>query len=70
MKSEEIKELFEQFESIVCLYDGVECWSARELCAVLGYVQWRNFEQIIDKAKSACEAAGMPLPIILPTSAK
>lgn len=61
MKTEEIKELFEQFESIVCLYDGVECWSARELCSVLGYVQWRNFEQIIDKAKSACESAGMPV---------
>lgn len=61
MKTEEIKELFEQFESIVCLYDGVECWSARELCSVLGYVQWRNFEQIIDKAKSACESADMPV---------
>lgn len=58
MKTEEIKELFEQFESIVCLYDGVECWSARELYPVLGYAQWRNFEQTIDKAKSACEGAG------------
>ena len=66
MKTEEIKELFEQFESIVCLYDGVECWSARELCSVLGYVQWRYFEQIIDMAnRRVC-----PLPIILPTSAK
>ena len=61
MKTEDIKALFEQFEAIVCLYDGVECWGARELCSVLGYVQWRNFEQIIDKAKSACESAGMPV---------
>ena len=26
MKSEEIKDLFKQFESIVCDYHGVECW--------------------------------------------
>lgn len=58
MKTEEIKELFEQFESIVCLYDGVECWSARELHSVLGYTQWRNFIPAIEKAKSACESAG------------
>lgn len=59
MKAEEIKALFEQFESIVCVYDGVECWSARELCPVLGYSQWRNFEATIDKAKTACEQAGI-----------
>ncbi len=59
MKTEDINALFEQFESIVCLYDGVECWSARELCTLLGYAQWRNFEQIIDKARSSCESAGM-----------
>lgn len=58
MKTEEIKELFDQFESIVCLYDGVECWSARELHSVLGYTQWRNFIPAIEKAKSACESAG------------
>ena len=59
MKTEEIKELFKQFESIVCDYNGVECWSARELYKLLGYVQWRNFMSIIDKAKIACENAGM-----------
>lgn len=58
MKTEDIKALFEQFEAIVCLYDGVECWSARELCSVLGYTQWRNFIPAIEKAKSACESAG------------
>ena len=59
MKTEEIKELFKQFESIVCDYNGVECWSARELHKLLGYVQWRNFLATVDKAKSACENAGM-----------
>ena len=59
MKTEEIKDLFNKFESIVCDYNGVECWSARELCNLLGYVQWRNFLTIVGKAKSACENAGM-----------
>ena len=58
MKTEEIARLFQQFESIVCVYKDVECWSARELYPVLGYAQWRNFEQTIDKAKRACEGAG------------
>lgn len=47
MKSEEIKELFKQFESIVCEYNKVECWSARELYPLSGYSQWRNFLSII-----------------------
>lgn len=58
MKQNDIKALFEQFESIVCLYDGVECWSARDLHTLLGYTQWRNFIPAIEKAKSACESAG------------
>lgn len=58
MKTQEIKDLFKQFESIVCDYHGVECWSARELCSLLGYTQWRNFEAIINKAKVACANAG------------
>ena len=58
MKTEEIKDLFNKFESIVCDYNGVECWSARELYKLLGYVQWRNFLTIVEKAKSACENAG------------
>ena len=58
MKSEEIKELFKQFESIVCEYNKVECWSARELYPLLGYSQWRNFLSIIQKAKDTCKNAG------------
>ena len=54
MKAEEIIELFQQFESIANEYEGVECWSARELSTLLGYAQWRNFENIIEKAKTAC----------------
>ena len=31
MKSEEIKQLFTQFEAAAAELEGVECWSAREL---------------------------------------
>ena len=58
MKEEEIKELFAQFAAIAHEYEGVACWSARELAQVLGYSQWRNFEGIIEKAKASCTNAG------------
>ncbi len=58
LKSEEIKALFAQFESASTEIEGVECWSARELQKLLGYSQWRNFENIIEKAKDACKNAG------------
>lgn len=37
---------------------GKEFWYARELQVVLEYTEWRNFENVINKAKSACEMAG------------
>jgi len=58
MKTEEIKDLFAQFESIVCDYNGVECWSARELQKLLGYAKWDKFQNVIEKAKAACINAG------------
>lgn len=58
MKKEEIQSLFENFEGAVCKIDDTECWSARELCSLLGYTQWRNFNNVIDKAKEACLNAG------------
>ena len=61
MKKEEIQDLFENFEGIVCMIDDTECWSARELYPLLGYAQWRNFNNVIDKAKEACKNAGQPV---------
>lgn len=58
MKTEEIKELFAQFEAAAAELEGVECWSARELQALLGYSKWENFEKVIQKAKEACNTAG------------
>ena len=36
MKSEEIQQLFVQFEAVASELEGVECWSARELQIILG----------------------------------
>ncbi len=58
MKKEYIKELFERFENACYDFDGVECWSAREVQSILGYTKWDNFKNVIDKAKKSCEQAG------------
>ncbi|MFN7703447.1 MAG: DNA damage-inducible protein D [Chryseotalea sp.] len=58
MKSEEIKNLFVQFEAASAEIEGVECWSARELQSLLGYSKWENFQKVIDKAKESCRNAG------------
>jgi predicted nuclease of restriction endonuclease-like (RecB) superfamily len=58
MKSEEIKALFVQFEQVSAEFEGVECWSARELQSLLGYSKWENFSKVIEKAKEACRHAG------------
>jgi DNA-damage-inducible protein D len=34
---------------------GVEYWSARDLAPLLGYTQWRRFEEAIQRAITACE---------------
>ncbi len=58
MKTEEIQELFSQFEAASSELHGIECWSARELQYLLGYSKWENFEKVIQKAKDACINAG------------
>ncbi|MEK7166875.1 MAG: DNA damage-inducible protein D [Patescibacteria group bacterium] len=34
--------------------NGIEYWEARELMILLGYSQWRNFQEVIKKAIHAC----------------
>ncbi len=37
---------------------GAEYWSARDLQPLLGYSQWRRFEQAIERAMTSCETSG------------
>jgi DNA-damage-inducible protein D len=57
MKREIISKLHNSFELAVNQNDNVEFWFARDLQILLGYVQWRNFLLVIDKAKTACTNA-------------
>lgn len=47
------------FESIKKVDEsGVEYWDARELMPLLGYSQWRSFDEVIAKAIKACMNSG------------
>ena len=37
---------------------GAEFWSARELQPLLGYSQWRRFEEAINRAMISCGQSG------------
>lgn len=59
MKTEIIQSLTSTFEAHAQqTEDGVEYWLARELQHLLEYSQWRNFLNVITKAKTACEVSG------------
>ena len=48
-----------QFETIKRFdEDGIEFWSSRDLAKVLEYSDYRNFQTVISKAKTACENSG------------
>ena len=52
-----ITRLNKTFEESAYEQDGVEYWLARELQELLGYADWRNFLNAIDKAKESCKTA-------------
>jgi len=62
MKKETISKLNQTFEEYAYEQDGVEYWLARELQELLDYTQWRNFLNVIDKAKIACKTSGNEVP--------
>lgn len=50
------------FEKIKRLSEeGFEYWSARDLSKLLEYTQWRNFENVLSKAKISCENNNEPI---------
>ncbi|HLD72807.1 MAG TPA: DNA damage-inducible protein D [Candidatus Nanoarchaeia archaeon] len=50
-----IATLQKSFEDYVHKEKGVEFWFARDLQKLLGYVEWRKFLRVIEKAKEACK---------------
>jgi DNA-damage-inducible protein D len=58
MKKETISKLNKSFEEFAYEQDGIEYWLARELQQLLGYAEWRNFVNAIDKAKESCKTSG------------
>jgi len=58
MEKDTIVKLNKLFEEYAYEQDGIEYWLARELQKLLGYSDWRNFLNAINKAKESCETTG------------
>jgi len=59
MKKELVKSLTDTFQDHSNTTDnGIEFWFARDIQHLLGYSEWRNFTNVIIKAKTTCEASG------------
>ena len=59
MKKELVKSLTDTFQDHSNTTDnGIEFWFARDIQHLLGYTEWRNFVNVIVKAKTSCEASG------------
>lgn len=60
METTQIQVLTETFEGHAQQTEtGIEYWLARDLQQLLGYTEWRNFNQTaVSKAKTACEVSG------------
>jgi len=59
MNNQNIEKLQNDFNNISYLVDDtqIEYWYARDLQNILGYKEWRNFNKVIQKAKTACITA-------------
>ncbi len=53
-----ITKLHKSFEASSYEEDGIEYWLARELQSLLGYADWRNFLNTVDKARDSCRTNG------------
>ena len=58
MENSTISTLNKTFEDSAYEQDGVEYWLARVLQELLGYTDWRNFLNAVEKAKESCKTTG------------
>jgi len=61
MKKEIIVTLQTSFEEYSHIVDGIDFWYARNLQKLLDYGEWRNFLNVIEKAKISCKNAGQKI---------
>lgn len=58
MEKSTIVKLNKSFEESAYEQDSVEYWLARELQELLGYTDWRNFLNAVERAKESCKTTG------------
>ncbi len=61
MEKETIITLQKSFEEFAYKEEGIEFWFARDLQKLLDYDDWRNFFNVIEKAKMACTNSGQKI---------
>ncbi len=61
MKTELIAALQKSFEEYAHTVDGIEFWYARDLQKLLDYDEWRNFLNVVEKAKISCKNSGQKI---------
>ncbi|MDD4974504.1 MAG: BRO family protein [Bacteriovorax sp.] len=61
MKHSNLIKLKSQFDSILNVMEesNTNYWYARDLMTLLGYEQWKNFINVIEKAITSCNNAGV-----------
>jgi len=58
MEKETIAKLNKSFEEYAYQQEDIDYWLAREMQVLLGYADWRNFLNAVDKAKESCKTSG------------
>lgn len=59
MSTKQITPVTTGFESLKQTNEhNAEYWRARDLQPLLGYAQWRRFEQAVERAMTSCDASG------------
>ena len=62
MDSRRIEQIKKEFDNAIQITEDeqVEFWYARDLMKLLGYTEWRNFENAIKRAVISCETSNIP----------
>lgn len=58
MEKTTISKLTKNFQDYAHIEEDIEFWFARDLQILLGYIEWRKFLGVIEKAKESCKNSG------------